>query len=99
MSLVNLGYLGAVTLVPGDIYNDFKPQNFTTKSGEISQSTPTVVSSMKQYALKFDLIAAKTGSPRVVERRWVLDLYFVLLFYWVGRTGLGLLCQFCVRLL
>ena len=71
MSLVNLGYLGTVTLILRFIlWCQAIYITISSRSGEISQSTPTVVSSMKQYALKFDLIAAKTGSPGVVERPW-----------------------------
>ena len=42
-------------VVPGSIYDDFKPQNFLNEKGGISGNVPSIVRDIKQYALKVDL--------------------------------------------
>ena len=48
-------------VVPQDIYDDFKRQNYINESGNVCKKLDPVVKNIKQYVLKFDLFAANTG--------------------------------------
>ena len=48
-------------VVPQDVYDDFKWQNYINESGTVCKNLDPVVENIKQYVLKFDLFAANTG--------------------------------------
>ena len=47
-------------VVPQDIYDDFKQQDYINESGTVCKKLDLVVENIKKYVLKFDLFAANT---------------------------------------
>lgn len=55
-------------IVPDDIYDNFRKQNYTTEIGTVSQRIPILVkNNVTQYALKFDITAASNGQSPGLE--------------------------------
>ena len=75
-------------VVPGGIYDDFKPQKFRNEKSDTSGNVPSVVSDIKQYVLKVVFKAAHTGaSPRKrhhhlhLDCTGIKDSYYLLVTY------------------
>lgn len=64
--------------MPGDIYDNFKPQKFRNEKGDISGNVPSVVRDAYKalYALKVDLKAAHTGASPA----WAMSYSLMICF-------------------